>query len=510
MDGTERHSFMARVPDHTGALQRAVLVISENGGNINRIQFDRRIDPTTVFFEVSSTPGGWEAIASGLREIGYLQSDLRPRRTLKISVRIPHVPGALGEFLNYTTAHRANITLIDFDDRGSSPNLLRVSLNLEDEEEIGQLLDELKSRYRITVEEYDADSHHLDDTVFYLRFAQSLREIIGEAEDSFLLSLLGDINHVVQELMNRGKDPHVVFESVERTGETLKSTSGSGFYADVQRIPLADDLVLLCLQPPCGGSVFLLDSPGECVMVDTGYGIYARDMQWLIQKVAPGALGRLTRMLITHADADHCGAGGFYDVPAFMHSGTREIILVSNRAYGSRNQASVLEEVYTSLINLFSRFTPPLSPVLFPAGEKEKRGPFQILDTCTIGRHSFEVLEGLGGHLYGQVYLFSPDLGVFFTADTLINMDFLTPERAEFNSLAVNLVTSVNVDSGKAREERRAIVEIAQAFLGPFYQGREGCLLCGGHGPVSVLRDGRLFPAVPCERIAAAGITHRQ
>ncbi|MDI9634058.1 MAG: MBL fold metallo-hydrolase [Methanolinea sp.] len=507
MTGTEKYSFMARVPDHPGALQRAVLVISGNGGNINRIQFDRRIDPTTVFFEVSSTPAAWEAIASGLRKMGYLQADLRPKRTLKISVHIPHVPGALAEFLNYTTAHRANINLIDFDDRGSKPNLLTVGLNLEDEEEIGQLLDELKSRYRIEVDEYETDGHYLDDTVFYLRFAQSLREIIGGAEDSFLLSLLGDINHVAQELMNRGQDPHVVFESVRKTGETLKRTHGPGFYADVQRVPLADDLVLLCIQPPCGGSVFLLDSPAECVMVDTGYGIYAHDMQWLVQKIAPGALGRLTRIIITHADADHCGGGGFYDVPAFMHPGTREIILVSNRAYGSRNQASVLEEVYTSLINLFSRFTPPLSPVLFPAGRKGMRGPFPILDTCTVGRHSFEVLEGLGGHLYGQVYLFSPDLGVFFAADTLINMDFLTPERAEYNSLAVNLVTSVNVDSEKAREERGAIVEIARAISGPFSHGRVRCLLCGGHGPVSVLRDGRLVPAVPCERIAAGGVS---
>ncbi|MCQ8894130.1 MAG: MBL fold metallo-hydrolase [Methanolinea sp.] len=497
----DKYSFVARIPDHAGALHKAVQVISKNGGNINRIQFDKRIDPCTVFFEVTSTGSAREAIASGLQEMGYLQAALKPQSFLKISVHIPHTPGALNDFLMYTTAHRANIALIDFDDRGSNPNLLTVSLNLEEAEEIGRLLDELKSRYRIEVIDYDTSGRHLDETVFYLRFAQSLREIIGDADDSFLLSLLGDINHIAQELMNRGKDPYTVFESVKRTGETLKSTRGPGFYADVQRVPLAEDLVLFCLQPPCGGSVFLLDTPSECVMVDTGYGIYHGDMTRVIQEVAPGALQRLSRIVITHADADHCGAGGLFSVPALMHPGTRESILVSNRAYGSRNQECILEEVYTSLINLFSRFNPPRSMILLPGEGTGKRGPFPLLGTMSVGRHSFDVLGGLGGHVFGQVYLFSPTLGVFFSADTVINFEYLTPERAEYNTLAVNLVTSVNVDSTKAREERSAIMEIVRTTSGSFFSSRDACLLCGGHGPVSVIREGRLVPAVPAVRV---------
>jgi len=45
----EKYSFIARIPDRPGALHPAVDVISRNGGNINRIQFDKRIDPCTVF-----------------------------------------------------------------------------------------------------------------------------------------------------------------------------------------------------------------------------------------------------------------------------------------------------------------------------------------------------------------------------------------------------------------------------------------------------------------------------
>jgi hypothetical protein len=151
--------------------------------------------------------------------------------------------------------------MIDFDDRGSNPDLLTVSLNLEESTAVSLLLDQLKTRYRMEVREYDTSGKHLDDTVFYLRFAQSIRGLVGESEDGFLLRLLGDVNHIVQETDEPRTGPRLVFESILLTGETLRDTRGPAFYADVQEIPLADDLHLVCIQPPCGGNVFLLDNP---------------------------------------------------------------------------------------------------------------------------------------------------------------------------------------------------------------------------------------------------------
>lgn len=501
----EKYAFVARVPDQPGALHKAAEIISRHQGNINRIQFDRRIDPRTVFFEVTSSPESRQAIREGLLELGYLQTALTPLSFLRLSVHVPHTPGALLDFLRCTTSHGANIAMIDFDDRGSNPDLLTVSLNLEERAAVSSLLDQLKSRYRMEVLTYDTSGRHLDDTVFYLRFAQAIRGLVGESEDAFLLRLLGDINHIVQELMNRGQDPRLVFESILRTGETLRETCGAGFYADIQQVRLAPGLNLVCIQPPCGGNVFLLDTPGDCVMIDTGYGSYFQDISTLVRMKVPGALERLSRIVISHADADHCGAGGLYAVPAIMHSGTRDIIRVSNRAYGSRSQSSILEEVYTTLINLFSRFCPPRDLVLLPGAKEERRGRFPVLGTLEIGGHRFEILEGMGGHLHGQIYLFSPELGVFFAADTVINFDHLTPERARYNTLAVNLVTSVNVDSDAAREERREILGIVRSTQGPFFGERESCLVCGGHGPVSVPSMQSLVPFGVVSTVPPAG-----
>lgn len=489
-----RYSFIARVPDEPGSLHKAAEIVKRYNGNINRIQFDRRIDPFLVFFELTAGDMDYQNIIRDLDRMGYLQTSLKPLSFLKIFVFLPHRPGALFGFLHYTTSCRANIAYIDFDDKGRHPDRLTVSLNLEEHDTADRLLDALRSKYRIEVVEYDNSGAHLDDTVFYLRFAQSIRDLIGDSSDDFLLPLLGDINHIVQELMAHGESPKEVFASILKTGKSLKGTSGENFYADVQHIVLDHDLELYCFQPPCGGSIYLFSSPGEQVIVDTGYGIYFADIQDMLKDYNLLRPGKLSRIIVTHADADHCGATGFYHVPVLMHKGTQKIIEEANRAYGSRSEESILEEVYTKLIGLFSRFNPAGDVTLFGEETGERVGLFPIIDQITIGGLRLHVLEGLGGHQFGQIYLFNEDKGLIFTADTVINFEHLTSDRAEYSSLAAFLVTSVNVDSEIARMERKSIFDIVSKTDEKLMETGKQCLVCGGHGPVSVLSDGKLVP----------------
>jgi glyoxylase-like metal-dependent hydrolase (beta-lactamase superfamily II)/ACT domain-containing protein len=489
-----RYSFITRVPDKPGSLHKAAEIASRYRGNINRIQFDRRIDPFTVFFELTATEEEYQKITADLNALGYLQTSLKPLSFLKMYVYMPHRPGALFEFLNYTTSCKANIAYIDFDDKGSHPDRLTISVNLDEPAVAERLLDALRSQYRLEVLEYDNSGEHLDDTVFYLRFAQSIRDLTGESSDSFLLPLMGDINHIVQELMSHGESPKEVFESILKTGRSLKSTAGTGFYADVQHISITTDIDLFCFQPPCGGSIYLLSSPDDLVMIDTGYGIYYERVLKMLNAHASCAPGRLSRIIVTHADADHCGAAGYYPVRTLMHPGTKEIIARANRAYGSGREDSVLEEVYTTLIGLFSRFTPPVAIDLLPAPSEEKIGIFPVMEMIRLCGLEFKVLEGLGGHQYGQIYLFCESEGLLFTADTVINFNHLTKDRAEYSSLAALLVDSVNVNSRIAREERKSLLELVTATDKTLEARKKNCLVCGGHGPVSILTGGTLVP----------------
>jgi glyoxylase-like metal-dependent hydrolase (beta-lactamase superfamily II)/ACT domain-containing protein len=488
------------MPDTPGSLHRAAEILKKYNGNINRIQFDRRIDPGTVFYEVTATDEAYCVITRDLEEIGFLQTSLKPLNFLKFAIHLPNHPGALFEFLQYTTSAGANIASIDFDDKGRHPDRLTVSLSLEQNAVVDHLLDQLKSRYRLDILEYDTTGRHLDDTVFYVRYAQAVRELIGDSEEPFLLSFLGDTNHMAQELTDRGCSPRQVFDSVLETGRSMNRTNGPGFYADVQRFFVTDKVTLHCFQPPCGGSLFVLSTPCEMLMIDTGYGIYHDSVMAMLAQYGLGEERKLSRIIVTHADADHCGAAGFFTVPVFMHEGTLDIIRTNNRAYGSTSDHASLDEFYTKMINLFSKFNTPMDTPCFGKPDDTMRGIFPVIGRFEIGDVPFEVLDGLGGHTYGQVFLYSREYGILFTADSVINFGSMTKERADYSSLAAFLVTSVNVDSGLASLERKGLLALSQetdaALSGT---GRHG-LICGGHGAVSVVENGKLAVAGTIER----------
>jgi glyoxylase-like metal-dependent hydrolase (beta-lactamase superfamily II)/uncharacterized protein with ACT and thioredoxin-like domain len=504
----EQFSFIARMPDRPGALHRAAEIITRYKGNINRIQYDRRIDMHTVFFEVTAVPQAYDKIREELEKIGYLQTSLHPVAFLKFHVYLPNCPGALFDFLNYITSSEANITHLDFDDQGQHPERLVVGLNIENPDMIDALLNQLKSRYRLEIIEYDTTGEKLDDTVFYLRLAQKLRLFLGSAEDDFLMRFLHDINHIAQELSNLRKDPIEVFESILKVGDCLNRTSGSNFYADVQRVRIKEDIELFCFQPPCGGNIYLFDTPSERVMIDTGYGIYFQDIVNMLQHYGLGDLSRLKRIYITHADADHCGAAGCFPAPSYLNRETFLITRETSRAYGSSNQGCILEEVYTKIINLFSKFTPPADIVLFPevslSDEKiEKRGAFPVIARFQIDDLEFEALAGMGGHMHGEVFYICPEEGLLFPEDAVINFKSLSADRTEYNLLADYLMTSVNVDSKLAREERQALLSLISEIDEKLTEKGKKCLIFCGHGSISVLENGKLVEYAGSERYSA-------
>ena len=106
--------------------------------------------------------------------------------------------------------------------------------------------------------------------------------MIGSAEDPFLLGLLQEINHIVQELTNRGEDPLQVFASIIEVGDTLNRTSGEGFYADVQRIAVAPGTTLFLLPATRGVKNFLARSADAARWWITAY--------WSLEHVRAGSI----------------------------------------------------------------------------------------------------------------------------------------------------------------------------------------------------------------------------
>ena len=71
----------------------------------------------------------------------------------------------------------------------------------------------------------------------------------------------------------------------------------------------------------------------------------------------------------------------------------------------------------------------------------------------------FEVYEGKGGHLPGEIVLIDYSKHIAITGDIYINTHGLTVEQAEYNQYAPILMTSVDTDSSLCLEERKAIMQ---------------------------------------------------
>ena len=170
-----------------------------------------------------------------------------------------------------------------------------------------------------------------------------------------------------------------------------------------------------------------------------------------------------------------------FDAPSVLHPGSVEIIRNSNRAYNSIMQSSILGEVYTKLINLFSHFQPPTAIEVLPTTPLRMRGELPVIAEFEAAGRRFEVLESLGGHLHGQVFFLAPDDGLLFTGDTMINFSSFTPEREQFSSLADILMTSVNVNSELARKERKALTDLAAEIDASLRSEGRRLLICCGH-----------------------------
>ena len=91
----QRHYFVAKMPDEPGALHRAAEIVKRHGGNIDRIQYDKRIDPYTVFFEARCSEEEYLAMRAELEAIGYLQGQIITPSFLKFQVVLPNRSGAL-------------------------------------------------------------------------------------------------------------------------------------------------------------------------------------------------------------------------------------------------------------------------------------------------------------------------------------------------------------------------------------------------------------------------------
>lgn len=473
-----KKTYVTTMPDRAGAFLRASRIIAGLGLNITRVSYNKAIDVHTLFLEVEGTGPQLEQATEQLRGIGCLQRGGDEGSVVLVEFRLRDVPGGVTAVLELIEQYSFNISYLSSQENGTAWQLFKMGLFVEQPEQLSAFLVAASELCPVRVIDYDRTERILDNSIFYVSFANELAERMGLPEER-RMELVIDANRVMQLLDERGESFHKTFDYIRGFGEALARRRGDAFRPRVSSCTFGEDLELTLIEPPCGSNTCVLRHRGAYLFVDTGYACYREEMLELLRRLLPDFDTAPRAAVITHADVDHCGLLDLFD-KVYLSRKSRDSLLLERTSRGGFRERNPLHAPYIRIckdLTSYRTAAPETLQVIGGVSAPQTR-PLEELGSWSFGALNFQVWEGQGGHLPGELVLVERERGLVFTGDILVNIRELTEEQAEYNRYAPYLMTSVDTDPALCARERQALPEI----LGP---GRWNVF--GGHGPRKIL-----------------------
>ena len=470
-----RKTYITRMPDKAGAFLHASRVISSNGGNIVRVNYNKAVDLHTLFIEVSAEESQHLAISQGLSQCGYLTEDAGDARVLMIVLTLRDVPGAVTPVLEIISRYKVNISYISSQENGTGWQHFKMGLLIENTDEITRLIEDISQICEISILDYEVTDKLLDGTVFYVTFANRMREILGLDQDTTNRVLI-EANQLMQLLDEQGKSPLQVFDYIMRFAKFVTDRRGDAFNPLIERLELEDGLSLYAIYPPCGSNTYVLECRDDLLFIDCGFACYSREMGSLFRSMFHDFGRRGKTAFITHGDVDHTGILDMFQ-RVYMSRGCYENFKAQHLGEPDFRESNPLHAPYCALSKIISRYSPPDLSRCLVVGDRRDSAILSPIGQVDFAGHTFSFYEGPGGHVPGETIIVSETLKILFSGDIYVNIKGFSPEQREFNSLAPFLMTGVDCDPEAAKRCRE--------FLLKEYGGY---LFCPGHGPVQRVR----------------------
>ena len=131
--------------------------------------------------------------------------------------------------------------------------------------------------------------------------------------DSVRNGLLVNANLAMQTLDERGLSPYKTFDSISRFADLLAKSRGEHFSPRISHHAITDHTSITIIEPPCGSNTFIIHSNDQYLFIDSGYAVYRNEMEQIFRSLIPDFENIQRRILITHADVDHCGLLPMFD-----------------------------------------------------------------------------------------------------------------------------------------------------------------------------------------------------
>ena len=469
-----KKTYVTTMPDHVGAFLKASRCIAGLNINITRVSYNKAVDMHTLFIEAEGTPEQLEQATAQLQEIGYLQSNRSAGTVMLLEFKLRDVPGTVTAVLELIQRFQFNISYISSQEEGGSGyQHFKMGLLVEDQAQIGAFLKEVSKLCNVRVIHYDKTQHTYDNSIFYISFANELAARM-ELSEQARGELLIQSNLVMQLLDEHGGSPYRTFEIIGKFGEALARCRGDVFAPRITRHMIGDDTSILLLEPPCGSNTAILCNSGRYLFIDTGYACYRQEMLDYFHALIPDFDTCDRAALITHADVDHCGLLSLFST-VYLSQKSRDSLLLERTAGGGFREENPLHAPYARICKTLTSYAPPdPETLLVIAGSSKPLGSLmERTGDFTFGSLTFEIYEGAGGHLPGEIVLVERHHHLAFTGDIYVNIKEFTREQSVYNRYAPYLMTSVDTDPALAARERQTLWDV----LGPGDWN-----IFGGHG----------------------------
>lgn len=454
-----KKTYVTSMPNHIGAFLKASKCFSALGINITRVSYNKAVDSHTLFIDAEGTEEQLKKADVELEKIGYLQNNASKTSVVLIEFCLEDVPGSVTNVLTLINDFNFNISYISSQENGSDYQYFKMGLYVEDIDKISAFLKEAEKLCRVRVIDYNSSEKVYDNSIFYSNYVMGLSKTMGLSQD-VSRELLVHVNLAMQTLDEQGLSPYRTFDSISKFAELLGASKGRAFMPRISTHKLTESTEITLIEPPCGSNTIIIKSEDNYLFVDSGYACYQDEMLEVFRRVVPNFDSVKKTVLVTHADVDHCGLLSLFD--QVIASGKTALCLknefLGNDGYREENP---LHKPYINICKILTSYK-AVNPekITVPWTDYENLSePLTQIGFFDFGEMHFEVYEGIGGHLPGEIVLIDYTHHIAFTGDIYINVHGLTKEQAEYNQYAPILMTSVDTDPKLCAEERKAVMQ---------------------------------------------------
>ena len=453
-----KKTYATSMPNHIGSFLKASKCFAALGINITRVSYDKAVDSHMLFLDVEGTEGQIRKADTELEKIGYLQNNSADSSIVLIEFCLEDVPGSVTRVLELISAFNFNISYINSQENGTDYQYFKMGLHVENPGRIAEFIERAEQLCKVRIIDYNSSERAYDNSIFYSTYVRGLSRMLELSEEQ-KQGLMVSANLAMQILDEQGLSPYRTFDSISKFAELLGKSKGDQFVPRITIHTITDNTEIILIEPACGSNTAVIKSHGDFLYVDSGYACYKDEMLAILRSLIPGFDAMHKRLLLTHADVDHCGLMDVFDeiIVSCRSAESLRCEYLGENGFRERNP---LHRPYVNICKILTSYKEVVPDKLITPWQNlsELRGPLTQIGFFDFGDLHFEVYEGKGGHLPGEVVLIDYENHIAFTGDVYINIHGLTAAQAEYNQYAPILMTSVDTDPKVCSEERKAIL----------------------------------------------------